>query len=91
MAELFANTGLKNIQQREIEGKLQFENSTTYRNFITEVASPVAFFKADQTIQQQIKQTVLDKVSLKIHNGNIALESNAIVICGEKCEVEYLL
>jgi len=84
MAELFANGGLKNIQQREIEGKLQFENSATYWSFITEVASPVAFFKADQALQQQIKQTVLDKVSQKNYNGSIALESNAIVICGEK-------
>ncbi len=84
MAELFANAGLKNIQQKEIEGKLQFENSTTYWSFITEVASPVAFFKADKALQQQIKQTVLDKVSQKNYNGNIGLESNAIVICGEK-------
>lgn len=84
MAELFANAGLKNIQQKEIEGKLKFENSTTYWSFIPEVASPVAFFKADKSLQQRIKQTVLDKVSEKNYNGNIALESNAIVICGEK-------
>ncbi|HJW31240.1 MAG TPA: hypothetical protein VJ508_18560 [Saprospiraceae bacterium] len=51
---------------------------------VTEVASPVAFFKADQALQQQIKQTVLDKVGQKNDNGHIALESNAIVICGEK-------
>ena len=84
MTALFANAGLKNIQQKEVEGKLQFDNSTTYWSFITEVASPVAFFKADEALQQQIKQTVLDKVSQKNHNGSIALESNAIVICGEK-------
>jgi ubiquinone/menaquinone biosynthesis C-methylase UbiE len=84
MADLFANAGLKNIQQNEIEGKLEFDDSTTYWNFITEVASPVAFFKADPALQQQIKQAVLDKVSQKNNNGGIALESNAIVIWGEK-------
>jgi ubiquinone/menaquinone biosynthesis C-methylase UbiE len=84
MAELFANAGLKNIQQQEVKGKLQFENSTTYWSFITETSSPVAFFKADETLQQQIKQTVLDKVSQENYNGKIALESNAIVIFGEK-------
>jgi len=84
MKELFANAGLKNIQQKEVEGKLQFENSATYWSFITEVASPVAFFKADDVLQQQIKQTVFDKVIQKNSNGKIALESNVIVICGEK-------
>jgi ubiquinone/menaquinone biosynthesis C-methylase UbiE len=84
MAELFANAGLKNIQQQEVKGKLQFENSTTYWSFITETSSPVAFFKADETLQQQIKQTVLDKVSQENYNGKIALESNAIIIFGEK-------
>jgi hypothetical protein len=48
------------------------------------VASPVAFFKADKMLQEQIKQTVFEKVNQNNHNGNIALESNAIVICGEK-------
>jgi ubiquinone/menaquinone biosynthesis C-methylase UbiE len=84
MAELFANAGLKDIQQKEVKSKLQFENSTTYWSFITETSSPVAFFKADETLQQQIKQTVLDKVSQENYNGKIALESNAIVIFGEK-------
>jgi ubiquinone/menaquinone biosynthesis C-methylase UbiE len=84
MADLFANSGLKNIQQKEAEGKLQFKNSTTYWSFITETSSPVAFFKANEALQQQIKQTVLDKVNRKNLNDNIALESNAIIICGEK-------
>jgi ubiquinone/menaquinone biosynthesis C-methylase UbiE len=84
MAELFATSGLKNIQQKEAEGKLQFKNSTTYWSFITETSSPVAFFKANEALQQQIKQTVLDKVNRKNLNDNIALESNAIIICGEK-------
>ena len=84
MVELFANTGLKNIQQKEVEGKLSFENSTSFWSFITEVASPVAFFNADKALQQQIKQKVLDKVSHKNYNGKIDLDSNAIVICGEK-------
>jgi ubiquinone/menaquinone biosynthesis C-methylase UbiE len=84
MADLFTNTGLKNIRQTEAKGKLQFENSATYWSFITETSSPVAFFKADETLQQQIKKTVLDEVSGKNLEDNIALESNAIIICGEK-------
>ena len=84
MADLFANAGLKDIRQKEAEGKLQFENSATYWSFITETSSPVAFFKADEALQQQIKQTVLDKVTRKSLNDNIALESNAIIIYGEK-------
>lgn len=84
MADLFAHAGLKNIQQKDVNGKLQFESSTAYWSFITETSSPVVFFDADEALQQEIKQTVLDKVNRKKLNGNIALESNAIIICGEK-------
>jgi ubiquinone/menaquinone biosynthesis C-methylase UbiE len=84
MADLFANSGLKNIRQEEAESKLQFENSSAYWSFITETSSPVAFFKADEGLQQQIKQAVFDKVRQKNFSDNIALGSNAIIICGEK-------
>jgi len=84
MTDLFTDAGLKNIRQKEAAGKLQFDNSAIYWSFITETSSPVAFFKADEALQQQIKQTVLDKVSGKSLTDNIALESNAIIICGEK-------
>lgn len=83
MSALFTKAGLKNIQEKEVQSKLQFQNSTTYWSFITETSSPVVFFKAEEALQQQIKQTVLDKVQ-KNYMGNIALESNAIVISGEK-------
>ena len=84
MTDLFTDAGLKNIGQKEAAGKLQFDNSAIYWSFITETSSPVAFFKADEALQQQIKRAVLDKVSGKSLTDNIALESNAIIICGEK-------
>ena len=84
MTDLFTDAGLKNIRQKEAAGKLQFDNSAIYWSFITETSSPVAFFKADEALQQQIKRAVLDKVSGKSLTDNIALESNAIIICGEK-------
>ena len=84
MAGLFMKAGLKNIQQQEVGGKLQFENSATYWRFITETSSPVVFFKADEALQQEIKQGVLDKVCPNRPDDNIALASNATIICGEK-------
>ena len=84
MADLFANEGLKNITQKEVAGKLLCDNIDVYWSFITETSSPVAFSKADDALKLQIKEEILGKVKQKYPSGNIAFDSSAIVICGEK-------
>lgn len=84
MADLLRQAGLKNIDEKEVAGKLPCGMLETYWSFITEVACPTAFNKADEAIKQQIKEEVLGKVNQKYPNGNIAIDSSAIVICGEK-------
>lgn len=84
MAQLFSEQGLKNINEKLITGKLPCGTLETYWNFVTEVASPAAFSKADEGVKHQIKEEVLEKIKQKCPDGNIALDSRAIVICGEK-------
>jgi SAM-dependent methyltransferase len=84
MADLFRKAGLKNVHEKEVAGKLPCGNLETYWNFITEVASPVAFGKADDTTKHQIKEEIVGRVKEKYANGNISLDSGAIIICGEK-------
>jgi ubiquinone/menaquinone biosynthesis C-methylase UbiE len=84
MADLFRKAGLKNVRGKEVAFKLLCGTLETYWNFITETSSPVAFFKADETIKQQIKEEVVGRVKEKYAIGNISLDSNAIVVYGEK-------
>jgi ubiquinone/menaquinone biosynthesis C-methylase UbiE len=84
MADLFRQSGLRNVSEKEVAGKLTCDTLETYWSFITETSSPVAYFKADEALKLQIKQEVLRKVSRKYSDGNIALESSAILIYGEK-------
>ena len=84
VADLFRNAGLKNVHEKEVAFQLHCGILETYWSFITETSSPVAFFKADETIKQQIKEEVVGRVKEKYANGNISLDSGAIVISGQK-------
>ncbi len=84
MTNLFKQGGLINIEEKRIEGKLPCDTLETYWSFITEVASPVAFSKADAETRQQIKDEILEKVNAKFPDGKIGMNSCAIVLCGEK-------
>ena len=84
MADLFRKAGLKNVREKEVAFKLHCGTLETYWNFITETASPVAFFKADEMIKQQIKEEVVGRVKEKYANGNISLDSCVIIISGQK-------
>ena len=84
MAEHMRHAGLRNIQERKIEGKMTCGTIETYWSFITELASPMAYGKADEDLKQKIKEEILVKVNQKCENGNIEMESCSIIVCGEK-------
>ena len=86
IADLFMQSGLKNISEREVSGKLKIGTSEAYWNFMTEVVAPVvaALGKADETMKDKIKKEVFESVSQKYPNGKVAIDSNALVIYGEK-------
>ena len=84
LADLFRQSGFKNVSEKEVAGKFICDTIETYWSFITETSSPVVFYTADETLKLQIKKEVLEKVNRKCSDGNISLDSSAIVICGEK-------
>lgn len=86
MTDLFLQAGLKNISQTEIEGKLNSKTTDVYWNLLTEIAAPVVagLSKADDAIRAKIKEEVFEALNQKYTDGNIAIDSSALVIYGEK-------
>ncbi|TAL77332.1 MAG: methyltransferase domain-containing protein [Bacteroidetes bacterium] len=86
IADLFKQTGLKNISESEVRGKLNIGNRKVYWNFMTEVVAPVvaALSKADCEMKVKIRSEVFDSIRQNYSDGKLAIDSNAFVIYGEK-------
>jgi len=86
IADLFSQAGLKNITQEEIAGKLNCYTTDTYWIMMTEIAAPVvaALSKADEATKEKIKREVYLTVDQKYPEGNVIIDSSALVIYGEK-------
>jgi ubiquinone/menaquinone biosynthesis C-methylase UbiE len=86
IADLFKQTGLKNISESEVRGKLNIRNRKIYWNFMTEVVAPVvaALSKADCEMKVKIRSEVFDSIRHNYSDGKLAIDSNAFVIYGEK-------
>ena len=86
ISDLFSQAGLKNITQKEIAGKLNSKTTDVYWNMMTEVGAPVvaALSKADDAMKAKIKGEVYQALNQKYPNGNIVIDSSALVIYGEK-------
>lgn len=86
MKNILREAGLKNIKESEVKGKLKSGTADVYWNMMTEVAAPfvAALSKADDAMKEKIKNEVLELVSQKYPDGNVSIDSNALVIYGEK-------
>jgi len=86
MSDLFLQAGLKNISQNEIAGKLNSKTTDVYWNMLTEVAAPVVagLSKADEAMKEKIKGEVYQALNQKYPDGNILVDSSALLIYGEK-------
>lgn len=86
ISDLFKNAGLKNVSQKEITGKLNCKTTDVYWDFITEVAAPVvsALSNADEPMREKIKKEVYQSVNQKYPEGNVMIDSSALVVYGEK-------
>ena len=83
---LFQQAGLKNVIQKEINGKLECNSPEEYWELMSEAGAAIAaaLSKADESMKQQIKDEVIHKINEKYPNGHIAIDSSALVIHGEK-------
>lgn len=86
MADLFLQAGFTNIVSKEIPGKLKCETVDVYWNMMTELAAPVvsALTTADDRQKAKMKDEVYSLLNQKFPNGNLALDSSASLIYGEK-------
>jgi hypothetical protein len=83
---LFQQAGLKNTSEKEITGKLKCGTTDVYWNMMTEVAAPfvAALSQADEAMKEKIKSEVYQALNQKYPDGNIIIDSSALVIYGEK-------
>lgn len=86
ISDLFLQAGLKNISEKEVTGKLNCKTTDVYWNMMTEIGAPIvaALSKADEAMKDKIKKEVYQAVNQKYPDGNIVIDSSAIVIYGEK-------
>ena len=86
IAGLFRQAGLKNIKEKEVSGKLNAGSTEAYWNFMTEVAAPVvaALSNADDSLKRKIRDEVFESINHKYPNGKAGIDSNALIIYGEK-------
>lgn len=86
MTELFQKAGLKNVSQKEIPGKLSSGTTDVYWTMMTEVGAPIvaALSKADDATNKKIREEVYQALNQKFPDGNIIIDSSALVIYGEK-------
>jgi ubiquinone/menaquinone biosynthesis C-methylase UbiE len=83
---LFQQAGFKNTSEREVNGKLKCGTTDVYWNLMTEVAAPIvaALSKANDATKEKIKSEVYQVITEKYPDGNIRIDSSALVIYGEK-------
>ncbi len=86
ISDLFLQAGLKNISEKEVNGKLNCKTTDVYWNMMTDIGAPIvaALSKADEAMKEKIKKEVYQAVNQKYPDGNILIDSSAIVIYGEK-------
>ena len=86
LKDMFEQAGLKNTSEKEVTGKLKCKTAETYWTMMTEVAAPfvAALSKADDAMKEKIKREVYQAVNDKYPDGNVMIDSSALVIYGEK-------
>lgn len=83
---LFQQAGFKNTSEKEVAGKLNSKTADVYWNMMTEVAAPfvAALNQADDAMKEKIKSEVYQPLAEKYPDGNVTIDSSALVIYGEK-------
>jgi len=86
ITDLFNKAGLRHISENEVGGKLNIGSKEAYWSFMTEVVAPVvaALSNADDAMKAKIKSEVFESINQRFPDGKLAIDSNALVIYGEK-------
>jgi ubiquinone/menaquinone biosynthesis C-methylase UbiE len=83
---MFEKAGLKNVSVREVTGKLKCKTADVYWNVMTELAAPVvaALNEANEKTRDEIRERVFEKINHRYPNGDVNIESSALIVYGEK-------
>jgi len=86
MKSLFENAGFESVKEIEVPIKLNARTLETFWAMMTEVGAPIAaaLSKANDALQQKIKQEVFELVDEKYPEGEVVIDASAIVISAEK-------
>ncbi len=86
IADIFAQSGFKNIAVEHIAGKVDYTSADNYWENMTDVAAPViaVMEKADDATKAAIKDDVYEMIKVNSTDGRPMLDFGAIVIYGEK-------
>ena len=86
ISDLFLQAGLKNIKQKEIAAKMHFKTADIYWDMMTEVITLVvlALNNAEDDIKENIRKEVYHLLDQKYPDGNILMDSSALLIDGVK-------
>ncbi|MCD0470909.1 class I SAM-dependent methyltransferase [Flavobacterium sp. JAS] len=86
ISDIFLQAGLKNISQVEVAGKLNCKTTDAYWGMQTEVAAPIvaALANASDDMREKIKYETYAIVNERYPDGNVIIDSSALVIYGEK-------
>jgi len=86
ISDLFLQAGLKNCQQKETSAKMNFKTADVYWSMMTEVITIVvsALNKVDAEMKENIRKEVFQELNQKFPNGNLLMDSSALIIYGEK-------
>ena len=86
LQDIFQQAGLKNIVEKEVTSQLKCGTADVYWNMMTDIAAPfvAALSKADDAMRIKIKEEVFQLVYQKYRDGNVVIDTSALVICGEK-------
>jgi ubiquinone/menaquinone biosynthesis C-methylase UbiE len=86
MSGLFLQAGLRNVFVTEVSGRFDCKTSDVYWKVMTDIATPVveALSKADDAVKEKIKSEVYGALNQKYPDGNVQIDSSALVIYGQK-------
>ncbi len=86
ISDLFGKAGLKNIKESKVAGKLNCKTANVYWSTMTEVGAPIvaAIGRTDDATREKIRQEVCEALHQNYPDGNVVIDSGALIIAGEK-------
>lgn len=86
LAGIFREAGLKNVTEKESNGKMHCGNAENYWTFMNDVAAPVvsALSKADDAMKEKIRKEVFVLVEKHCPDKKANLDYGALIVSGTK-------